>query len=76
MKTHTKVRTNVAIPAELLAEAKANHLNLSRLLEEKIRETLRDRQAEAWKAENRAAIAAWNRFTEEQGLWSDGQRLF
>lgn len=64
------------MPAELLAEAKTNHLNLSRLLEEKVRETLRDRQAVALKAENRAAITEWNRFTDEQGLWSDSWRLF
>jgi len=76
MKLHTKKRSNVSISADLLYQAKARNLNLSKLLEEKLKERLTELEAESWKAANLPAIQIWNQHIEKEGLWSDDQRLF
>ena len=76
MNLHTKVRTNVTIDPQLLAEAKAHKLILSSLLEEAIRERLKDEAARQWRTENREAIEAYNRAVILDGLFSEGIRSF
>jgi len=64
-----KKPTNVSINSELLADARELGLNLSAELEERLTETVRQRRAEQWKRDNRAAIEAYNKFVEENGVF-------
>lgn len=72
----TKSRTNVSLDAALLQSARALGINLSLVLEERLREVVAVRRRELWRAENRGAIADANDFLAKHGLWSDGLRQF
>lgn len=71
-----KKPTNVSINSELLMDARKFGLNLSAELEERLIETLRRRRAEQWLRDNREAIQAYNKFVEENGIWSDEFRTW
>ena len=72
----SKVRVNLTLDAALVAQAKAAGVNLSAVAEEAIRRRTRAEEMRIWSEQNREAIAAWNKRIEEEGLWSDGLRLF
>ena len=72
----SKVRVSLTIDEALVAEAKAVGLNLSAVAEEAIRFQTRAEESRLWAERNKGAIEAWNRKIEEEGLWSDGLRLF
>ena len=59
---------NLSIDADLLAEAKALSVNISRAAEAGISEAVRKEKERLWKEENREAIEGWNRYFEENGL--------
>ena len=59
---------NLSIDADLLAEAKALSVNISRAAEAGIAEAVRKEKERAWKEENSEAIAQNNRYFEEHGL--------
>ena len=65
---YRKRAVNVSIPAELAEEAKAFGTNMSAVLERALNEEHREKRREAWRAENRKALDAWNRWVEENGL--------
>ncbi len=67
---------NLSLDAELVAEAKALNLNLSRTVEEALRQRVRDEKARRWQEENAEAIAFNNAQIEREGLWCDDYRLF
>jgi antitoxin CcdA len=67
---------NLTLDAELVAEAKALGLNLSRTVEEALRERVREEKARRWQEENAEAIAFNNAQIEREGLWCDEYRLF
>jgi antitoxin CcdA len=71
-----KARTNVSIDRTLLERAREDGIVLSALLEDAIRSELALREEEKWKAENREAIASYNRHVEKHGVFSDGMRSF
>lgn len=71
-----KARTNVSVDAELLDQARELRINLSALLEARLREIVTDLGRQRWLAENRGAIADANAFLAQHGLWSDGKRQF
>jgi antitoxin CcdA len=71
-----KKAVNLTVDGELLAHARAMGLNLSREFEEMIRERTKAERWAKWREENRAAMEDHNRRIEEEGLWSDGLRLF
>lgn len=71
-----KKPTNVSINSDLLEKAKSLNINLSATLEAALAEQLREKQRNQWKAENVKAIEAYNRFVEENGVFSDGLRKF
>lgn len=71
-----KKPTNVSINCELLEKAKALNINLSATLEAALAEQLRIQQRNQWIAENGKAVQAYNRFVEENGVFSDGLREF
>jgi len=71
-----KRATNLSIDAQLLQSAKDAGINLSAALEERLREILRERERQAWREENRAAIEAYNERIERDGVFSIGRRRF
>ena len=71
-----KKAVNVSVPAELLAAARAEDINLSAALETALAEQLRIRRREKWLAESARAIAAYNREIDEHGAFGDKVRSF
>ena len=71
-----KQATNLSIRSDLLSQAKARKINLSRTLEESLEKILKAQDRQAWVEENREAMEEANRFVAEHGLWSDGLRTF
>ena len=62
MNAVIKKPTNLSLQADLLAEAKA------------LAEIVKRKRAEQWLAENREAIAAYNRYVEEHGVFGEEYR--
>ena len=60
----------------LVAQAKAVGVNLSAVAEEAIRFQTRAEESRRWIEQNRSVLEAKAKLVEEQGLWSDGLRLF
>ena len=71
-----KKSTNLSLPVDVLENARAFNLNLSREFETHLRKVIREKQSEQWRIENREAIQETNREVAREGLWSDGLRLF
>ncbi len=71
-----KVRVNLTLDEALVAKAKAAGVNLSAVAEEAIRLETRAEEMRRWAEENRAVLEAKATLVEEEGLWSDGLRLF
>ncbi len=72
----SKVRVNLTLDEALVAQAKAVGVNLSAVAEEAIRLQTRAEESRLWIEQNRSALEAKAKLVEEQGLWSDGLRLF
>jgi antitoxin CcdA len=66
-----KKPVNLTINSDLLRQARELKLNLSRTLEERLVEILKEERARRWQEENREAIEAHNRFVEKHGLFND-----
>ena len=62
--------TNVSINQGLLEAAKALDINLSATLERALEAEVRARRRERWLEENREAIATYNAFVEENGVFT------
>lgn len=71
-----KKPTNVSINSDLLEKARRLNINLSATFEAALAEHLRAELREQWKKENAQAIQAYNRYVEDQGVFSDGLRQF
>jgi antitoxin CcdA len=71
-----KKSTNLSINSDLLRRARAHKINLSRTLEKRLTEILREEEGEAWRLENSAAIKDYNARIEKNGVFSDGLRSF
>jgi antitoxin CcdA len=71
-----KKPTNVSINSDLLAKAKKLNINLSATLETSLIDLVRARQRELWKQQNKAAIEAYNRLVDENGVFGDEFRTF
>ena len=71
-----KKATNVSIRSDLLADARELKINLSAEFEKHLAEIVRKARGEQWKRENREAIKAYNKFVEENGVWSDEFRTW
>ncbi len=74
--TPQKKSTNLSINSDLLRRARAHKINLSRTLEERLKEILREQEREAWRLENAEAINDYNARIEKNGVFSDGLRSF
>ena len=71
-----KVATNVSLPKPLVGRARVWKINLSDLLERALEQEIKDREAQAWLAESKDAIASYNRRVAETGTFSDAWRKF
>lgn len=71
-----KTRTNVSVDAALLSEARSLNINLSAVLEARLREMITAKRQQEWLAQNRPALDDANEFLAKHGLWSDGARQF
>lgn len=60
--------TNITLDADLLAEARALNLSISRAAEAGLSEAIRKEKERRWLEENAAAIESFNRYIEEHGL--------
>jgi antitoxin CcdA len=67
---------NLSVDSELIDSARSMGINLSRLLEETLRQALFEERKRRWTEENRAAVEEYNRFVDENGVFSDGLRNF
>lgn len=75
--SHTGKRpVNLTIKAKLLDKARHLKINLSRTLEERLVQLVRESEAEAWLAANRRAIDAYNARVKRDGVWSGKLRGF
>lgn len=68
--------TNLSMNGDLLRRASDLDINLSATLEFALINQLKLKQAELWLAQNQNAIAAYNQFVDENGVFSDGLRSF
>ena len=60
--------TNISLDAELVAEAKALGVNLSRACENGLEAELKAERRRRWQAENAEAIESSNQWLRDQGL--------
>jgi antitoxin CcdA len=75
--SHTSRRpVKFTIEAELLDKARRLKIDLSRTLEDRLTQLVREAEAEAWLAANRKAIDAYNARVKRDGVWSDKLRGF
>ena len=66
-----KRAVNLSIDAALIDEAKAFGTNMSALLEQSLIAAHREKRHAKWREENAAALAAWNAYVDEHGIWAD-----
>jgi len=71
-----KKPTNLSLDPALLAEAKRLGISLSSFVEEKLADEVRRRRWDAWRAGNRAAIEAYNRHIERDGIFGEEYRRY
>ena len=70
----SKRAANVSVRAELLDKARHLGINLSRTLEDRLAELVREAEAREWLARNQRALDAYNKRIEREGVWSDRLR--
>ncbi|WP_066587183.1 MULTISPECIES: type II toxin-antitoxin system CcdA family antitoxin [Sphingomonas] len=68
--------TNVSLDAELVEEARALDINISRACEEGLDRVVREERRRRWIEENRDAMEAYNEFVREHGLPLAKYRMF
>lgn len=69
-----KRAVNLSVDAEILEAAKAMEINLSQVLEDELRERVKDDRNRGFQEEHREAIASYNRFIAKNGIWSKKYR--
>lgn len=67
-RSPSRKSVNLSIDADLLAEAKALKVNVSRAADAGLAKAISLRKAEVWLEENRPAIEENNRYFEQHGL--------
>ena len=71
-----KKSVNLSIDGELLRQAKASGINLSRFVEERLAGAMKQRRHKAWQQEAREAMEAYNEFVAENGIFGEEFRCF
>lgn len=62
-----KKATNISLSAELITEAKALGINISKACERGLAAELAEVRTARWRADNAKAIGAWNDLVEKDG---------
>jgi antitoxin CcdA len=70
-----KRAVNLFVDADLLDEAKRMRINLSEILEQRLRTIVKAQQEKRWLEENRAAIESINDFIDRRGLLASRLRI-
>lgn len=68
--------TNLSLDPDLVEQARALGVNLSKAAEGGLRAAVAAARAERWQQENAAAIEGYNRWVEEHGLPLEAYRRF
>jgi len=68
VKTATRRAANLSINAQLLAEAKALQVNLSKAAEQGLVMAIAQKRSEIWRQENEDALESSNAYVEKHGL--------
>jgi antitoxin CcdA len=76
MSTVAKKAANLTVRADLLEEARARKINLSHTLEVALAAELKRQREAEWLEQNKEGIAAYGRFVEKHGVFSDRFRNF
>ncbi|MDP2135622.1 MAG: type II toxin-antitoxin system CcdA family antitoxin [Sulfuritalea sp.] len=76
MSTPAKKAANLTVRADLLEEARARKINLSHTLEVALAAELKKQREAEWLEQNKEGIAAYGRFVEKHGVFSDRFRNF
>ena len=76
MEARVRRPTNVTLPVELVAEAKALQINVSQACESGLARAVMDARRLRWLEENKAAIEAHNGMIERDGPILDEFRQF
>ena len=71
-----KKAVNLRLNGDLVEQAKALGINLSKTLEQHLTEVVCEAQREKWLAENGAALDSYGDYIERNGTFSDGLRRF
>ncbi|MGD0960629.1 MAG: type II toxin-antitoxin system CcdA family antitoxin [Methylomonas sp.] len=72
----TKKATNITLSADVLIEAKALGINISKVCDNYLRELVRSERERRWQSEHAEFIAAYNQTLERQGLPLEEWRMF
>jgi len=75
-KKAVKKAANLSVNSDLLTKARDLKINLSRTLENALKDELRKIEQAKWKKENLKAIESLNELSEKNGLFSDKYRVF
>lgn len=73
-KPGSRKATNLSLNSDLVAEAQALGLNLSRVLDEALHEAVKAERGRRWALENRAAFEAANRAIDKYGIFNAEDR--
>jgi len=76
LRESQKVAVNLSVDSALLAEARELGIPLSTTLEAALRLRVREVRHERWRAENTAAVEAYNARVAESGTFGDESRRF
>lgn len=71
-----KKSANLSINSDLIQQAKVLKINLSKLLEEKLAQTIAAQKEPLWLQENKEAIEEYNDRVSKNGAFSDRLRRF
>jgi len=75
-ETAGRQATHVSINRDLLRQARALKINISRVTEERLVELVRVEKERQLREELAESFRAYNEHVEKYGLFSDGMRLF
>ncbi len=70
-KPGRKRAVNLAIDEAILAEAKAQGINLSQTLEDELRRRTREKKIKRWQEENREALESYSELIKRAGIFGE-----
>jgi antitoxin CcdA len=71
-----KKTTHLSINADLLRQAREEHINLSQALEKHLVELMLEIKRQKWREGSREAIEEYARFVDKHGCFGDSVRCF